>query len=150
MKLMNFSYRRLLLIISSLGVSIAMACLGIHFHLLEHGIDVTDLQWLPLASIFLFDIAFFAGLMCVPSAVLSELFPTNVKCIAACIASLVGAIFAFIATKSYQPLIFLIGQSNVYFVHAALTILVVPYALLCMPETKGKTLQEIQDDLVKR
>lgn len=137
------------MIFSSLGVSVAMAGLGIHFHLLEHGVD-ENLQWLPLASIFLFDMSFFAGLMCVPSAVLSELFPTSVKCIAACIASLVGAIFAFVATKSYQPMIFLIGQSNVYFLHAALIILVVPYALVCMPETKGKTLQEIQDDLVKR
>ncbi|XP_001604518.1 facilitated trehalose transporter Tret1 [Nasonia vitripennis] len=142
--------RRMLLIISSLGVTLSMAGLGTHFHLIESGYDVTDLQWLPVASLFLFDISFFVGLMCVPSAVLSELFPTNVKCIAACFASLAGAIFAFIATKSYQPLIELIGQSNVFFMHAVLTVLIVPYALICMPETKGKTLQQIQDDLVKR
>ena len=128
-----------------------MVGLGSHFLLIDQGVDVTqNLQWLPVASIFLFDIAFFAGLMCVPSAVLSELFPTNIKCYAACFASLAGAIFAFIATKSYQPLIELIGQSNVFYMHAVLTILIVPYALICMPETKGKTLQQIQDDLVKR
>ncbi|XP_058804383.1 facilitated trehalose transporter Tret1-like [Phymastichus coffea] len=142
--------RRILLIGSSLGVTLGMLGLGIHFYCIDRGLNVSQLQWLPIASIFLFDVAFFAGLMCVPSAVLSELFPTNVKCIAACFASLAGAIFAFISTKTYQPLIEIIGQSNVFFVYAGLTILIVPYALICMPETKGKTLQQIQDDLVKR
>ncbi|XP_014206046.1 facilitated trehalose transporter Tret1-like [Copidosoma floridanum] len=142
--------RRALLVASSLGVSVAMSGLGGHFWLIDHGIDVDDFQWLPVASIFLFDVAFFLGLMCVPSAVLSELFPSNVKCIAACMCSLTSAIFAFVATKSYQPLIDLIGQSNVYFTYCGLTLLVVPYALICMPETKGKTLQQIQDKLVKR
>lgn len=135
---------------SSLGVTLGMLGLGTHFHFIEQGMDVGPLQWLPVASIFLFDVSFFAGLMSVPSTVLSELFPTNVKCIAACLASLAGAIFAFISTKTYQPLTEMIGQSSVFFMYAGLTVLVVPYALICMPETKGKSLQQIQDDLVKR
>lgn len=129
----------------------SMAGLGSHFLLIEQGYDVTQhLQWLPMVSVLLFDTSFFLGFMCVPSTVLSELFPTNVKCIAACIASLFGAISAFVATKSYQPLIDLVGQSNVFFLYGVIAFVVVPYALICMPETKGKTLQEIQDDLVKR
>ena len=147
----SFCYRRLLLIASSLGVAVSLAGLGSHFLLIDLGIDVvSDFQWLPMVSVFLFEIAFFAGLMCVPSAVLSELFPTNVKCIAACFASLAGAIFAFLSTKSYQPLVGLIGESNVFFAYAFITVLIIPYALICMPETKGKTLQQIQDDLIKR
>ena len=146
-----YASRRLLLIASGLGVSVALAGLGAHFLLIDKGYDVTDeLQWLPIASILLFQIFFFVGFMNVPSAVLSELFPSSVKCIAACLASLAGALFAFISTKSFTPLIELMGYSNVFFAHAAVTLCVVPYAIVFMPETKGKTLQQIQDDLLKK
>ena len=143
-------FRKLLLITSSIGVAVSLTCLGIHFYLVEKNFDITNLQWLPILSMFLFDIFFFFGFFNVPSAVLSELFPTNIKCTAACLASLAGAIFAFVSTKSYQPLIDLIGQSNVFFLHAIITILIVPYIILCMPETKGKSLQEIQDKIMGR
>lgn len=127
-----------------------MVGLGIHFYLLEDGEDVSDIQWVPLISMFLFIIAFFAGLVSVPSVVLGEIFPPSVKALAALGASLIGALIAFGSTKSYQPMIDWIGQSNVYFFHAIVTFLAIPYAIFFMPETKGKSLQEIQDQLVKR
>ncbi|OXU19110.1 hypothetical protein TSAR_004070 [Trichomalopsis sarcophagae] len=59
-------------------------------------------------SIFLYTIAYCIGLMPVPSTILSELFPAaNVKGIAASIASLTGAGMAFLATKTYQPMVYL-------------------------------------------
>ncbi|KAJ8679678.1 hypothetical protein QAD02_015465 [Eretmocerus hayati] len=140
--------RRPLLMISSLGVSLSMASLGVYFTLMEMGHDISQLQWLPIMSIFSFNISFFMGMLVIPSTVLSELFPSNIKCIAACFASVSGAISSFISTKSYQPLISLIGQGNVYFMHAFITILIIPYAYIFMPETKGKTLQQIQDEII--
>lgn len=143
--------RRFLLIVSSMGVTIAMAGLGTHFHLIQKEHSVTqELQWLPIISLLLFELTFFFGLVTVPNTVMSEVFPTNVKCIAACIGSLAGAFFAFVATKSYQPLVNWIGQSWVFYMYAIITVTAVPYALIFMPETKGKTLQQIQDKLLRR
>ena len=143
-------FRRILLIYSSFGVSVALAGLGTHFHLVENHYELAKkFEYLPVMAIFLFEISFFSGLMSVPSAVLSELFPSNVKCIAACLASLVGALFAFISTKSFHPLVEIVGQSNVFFAHSIVTIFIIPYAIICMPETKGKSLQQIQIELAK-
>lgn len=142
--------RRILLIASGCGVTVAMTVLGTHFLLIDLGFDPVKFQWLPVASVFMFMLSFIIGLMSVPSTVLSEIFPANIKCIAACMASLGGAVFAFGATKTYQPLVDLMGEAYVFYIHAALTSLVIPFTLYFMPETKGKSLQQIQDELMQK
>ncbi|XP_058804410.1 facilitated trehalose transporter Tret1-like [Phymastichus coffea] len=148
--LMDRCGRKFLLIVSGLGLTLSMLMLGTHFELMDLGFDPRNFKWLPAASVFLFMVSFVFGLMPVPSAILSELFPANIKCVAACMASIAGALFAFIATKTYQPMVDLIGEAYVFYTYAALVITVVPFVLCFMPETKGKSLQEIQDLLTKK
>ena len=142
--------RKILLMVSGLGITLSMVALGTHFLLMDLGYNPEDFQWLPVASTFLFMISFVFGLMPVPSAVLSEIFPSSIKSIGAFLASFTGAVFAFGATKSYQPMIDAIGEAYVFYLHAVCTATVVPLVLFFMPETKGKTLHEIQELLVKK
>ncbi|XP_011305786.1 facilitated trehalose transporter Tret1 isoform X2 [Fopius arisanus] len=102
--------RRGLLIVSSVGTAIGLAVLEIHFTFLDNGHDPIKLQALPIASLVIFQLSAFTGMMTVPSTVLSEIFPPAIKCVAACAASVVGALFAFITTKTFQPLVDVIGQ----------------------------------------
>ncbi|KAL7305042.1 hypothetical protein TKK_0002825 [Trichogramma kaykai] len=148
--LMDKCGRRVLIMTSGCIITVSMLILGASFVLLDHDYDPAYIQSFVVFSLFLFMIGFVAGLMPVPSAVLSELFPDNVKCAAACLACLTGALFAFGASKAYQPLVSLIGEGYVFFIHALLMSTVVPFVLLYMPETKGKSLQEIQDILSKK
>ncbi|KAJ8679677.1 hypothetical protein QAD02_015464 [Eretmocerus hayati] len=142
--------RRLLFIVSSLGSGLALALLGTHFALKNSNIDWWGSQWLPLISLFLFNNAFVVGLGSIPSIVSSEVYATNVKPIAACVANLTASGTGFLATKAYQPLVDLVGESYVFYGHAVILMLAMPYALLYMPETKGKSLQQIQDDLIRK
>ena len=142
--------RRFLLLISSIGTTISMVGLMSFFMLMEKGTDVTKLQWLPMASMFIFMIAFFMGLFPVPSTLLSETFPANTKCIAACIAILTGAATSFLSAKTYQPMVDAVGEGYVFMIYAILSATVIPYALFVMPETKGKSLQQIQDELMNK
>ena len=142
--------RRFLLLISSIGVTMFMIGLMTHFFLIDMNIDVTSFQWLPMISMFGFIIFFFFGLMPVPSAVLSETFPASIKHIAACIASLTGAVFAFTSSKTYQPMIDIMGEKYVFLFYATCSVIVIPYILFVMPETKGKSLQQIQDELMAK
>lgn len=139
--------RKFLIIISSLGVCISMGGLSSHFFFIDMGKDVSDLQWLPMAAMFLFVIAYFLGLMCVPSTILSETFPANIKCIAACIGSMTAALTSFISTKTYQPLVDTIGETYVFLMYSVCAAIVIPYTVFFMRETKGKTLMQIQEDL---
>uniref|UniRef100_A0ABD2XVR4 Major facilitator superfamily (MFS) profile domain-containing protein n=1 Tax=Trichogramma kaykai TaxID=54128 RepID=A0ABD2XVR4_9HYME len=139
--------RRLLMIVSSLGVSVALTTLGTHFILQSAGVQWAGSQWLPVLSIFGFIVFFVLGLGSIPCIVASEVYSANVKSVATCMSNLTAAATAFAASKAYQPLVDIWGEGPVFYLHAAITLTSVPYALLCMPETKGKSLQEIQNDL---
>ena len=149
-RLIDILGRRFLLIVSSIGTATAMGGLGLHFYLLDSGVDPDNIQWLPLLFILIFNVTFTIGFMIVPSTVLSEIFPSNVKSTAACIASLTSAFFGFVAAKAYQPMVDAIGETYVFWIHGVFSILATPCALFLLPETKGKSFQEIQNDLYKR
>ncbi|XP_011497792.1 PREDICTED: facilitated trehalose transporter Tret1-like [Ceratosolen solmsi marchali] len=142
--------RRFLLMVSSSGVGLSMIGMTCHFLLMDTYRNVPSLQFIPIASMFLFVTSFYVGLFPVPNAILSELFPANIKCVAASVAGLTGAMMAFLSTKTYQPLIDLMGEAYVFMIYAICAILVIPFSLFIMSETKGKSLQQIQDELTRK
>lgn len=140
--------RRILMIVSSLAVTISLICLSTQYQLLYAGYDPAHLQALPIFSVLLFQISIYIGLVSIPNAVLGEIFPPHVKCVAGCFASIIGALSSFISTSTYQPLINLLTEKYLFYVYALLLITAVPYTYFYMPETKGKSLQQIQEELV--
>ncbi|RLU23999.1 hypothetical protein DMN91_004207 [Ooceraea biroi] len=136
--------RRILLAISSLSVMISMLLLGLHFLLLDCGYDPGDFEWLVILSVLIFTLLCF-GLVPVPSTMLSELFTSDLKSTAGFVSSSTSAIFSFIATKTYQPLVNIMRHQYVFWIYAAIMMISLVYSLIWIPETKGKTLQEIQD-----
>lgn len=142
--------RRILMSGSSLACAISVACLGIHFQLLGAGYDAAVLQGLPIFAMILFQASVFVGVLSVPNTVLGEIFPPHVKCVAACYASIVAGIFSFMSASTYQPLIDLITEKYVFFIYTVLLLSAIPYTLFCMPETKGRSLQRIQEELMKK
>jgi len=139
--------RRILMISSSLAVTASLICLGTQYQLLDAGYFPAKLQALPIFSVLLFQIALYIGLASIPNTVLGEIFPPQVKCMASCFASIVGAICSFISTSTYQPLLKLISEKYLFYVYALALSTAAPYTYFCMPETKGKSLQQIQDEL---
>lgn len=132
--------RRILLAISSSGVILGMLSLGLHFHLLSLDYDPGDLEWLLILSLIIFMSTYF-GLVPVPSTMLSELFPYDLKSVAGFVSSITSAIFAFVSTKSYQPLVDIIGEQYVFWNYAGIIGICLVFSLTLVPETKGKTLQ---------
>ncbi|XP_058797205.1 facilitated trehalose transporter Tret1-like [Phymastichus coffea] len=142
--------RRFLLLTSSIGVTISMFSMMSYFFIIDVDLDVTNLQWLPIASMISFMFFFFIGLNSVPSTVSSEIIPSNVKCIVSCLGSLTAGIIAFLSSKSYQPLVNFVGEAYMFLIYGLFALSVIPYVLFAMPETKGKSLREIQDELTKK
>lgn len=152
MKPKNFSdrcTRRYMMIVSSLGTSLAMMSLGTHCLLLDRHVDPEDLQYLPIISIFLFYASFVIGVLSIPITVFGNILPSNVKLLTVFVVGLQGSTIAFLTSKSYQPLVDLVGDSYVFYAHAAFTIMVVPFALIFLPETNSKSICDIQRDLMK-
>ncbi|XP_012231538.1 facilitated trehalose transporter Tret1-like [Linepithema humile] len=145
----NFG-RRIMMIISSLNITLSIICLSTAFQLLDVGYNPADIQALPIFSVLYFQVSVFMGILSIPTTVLGEIFPPHIKCIAGCLSSIVSGVCAFISTSTYQPLINLVSEKYVFYIYSVLLITAVPFTIFCMPETKGKTLQQIQDDLMKK
>lgn len=141
--------RRFLMCTACVIIFIALIGLGLRFQLNESNVDPETFQWLPIVSVIFFQMASFGGLLAVPSAVVGEIFPPNVKCIAASLSSVAAAFFAFISTSTYQLFINSITEKFTFWMYACMLIMGVPATLIFLPETKGKSLQEIQDCLMK-
>lgn len=140
--------RRILLLITSSAITISMIGLGLHYYLLFNNlVDPVSIQWLPVASIALYVLTYTVGFVSVPSTILGEIFPANIKSTAAFIASAIQSLLGFAAAKAYQPMVDAIGEVYVFWIHAGITSLAIPIALFVLPETKGKSLQQIQKDL---
>ncbi|XP_015127534.1 facilitated trehalose transporter Tret1 [Diachasma alloeum] len=141
--------RRTMLAVSTLGVSINFALIGVHYLLFRHNYDISKIQWLVIAEFMLYIFFLNIGLTHIPSCLLSEIFSPELKEIGSCIANIVCSFSAFIASKSYQPLVDATSEEFVFFFYALLVFFMFIYTIIVIPETKGKSLQEIQEMLMK-
>lgn len=139
--------RRLLLMLSAAGTTVTCFLVGLSYYLKAHSssADVqTYMGYLSLASL-LFYVAFFSlGLGPLPWVVMSEVFPSNVKGTAGSLATVLNWLSAWIVTLSFNILLAwsATGAFGIFTVISALTVV---FVALYLPETKGKTLEEIQE-----
>jgi SP family facilitated glucose transporter-like MFS transporter 8 len=138
--------RRILLIISDLVMAICTLLIGVYFYLLTHQ-DVSDLGWLPLTSVCLFIVAFSLGYGPIPWMMVGELFAPNIKGIASSLACIVNWILAFLVTRFYADLATSFGIDTTFWIFAVMSAIGTAFVFSVVPETKGKTLHEIQREL---
>lgn len=142
--------RKMLWIGSTFGIALAKIALGTHFTLLYNGFDPANLQWLVIPIILIYVMLVFIGIFPVPNTVLSELFAPNIKSIAACGASISLGVFSFISSRTYQPLLDATSEAVIFWIYATIAGFGMIFGILVLPETKGKSLQEIQNILHKK
>uniref|UniRef100_A0A1B6LYD2 Major facilitator superfamily (MFS) profile domain-containing protein n=1 Tax=Graphocephala atropunctata TaxID=36148 RepID=A0A1B6LYD2_9HEMI len=141
--------RRSLLIISSLGSSIAL-CIAGTFYFLETKttVDISQYSWVAPVAILVYAAVDVGGLYPVNTAYTSELFKSNTRAVAASIATLISTFFTFITLKFYQTLIDLFGIYFNFFIFSGLCLIGAIISYFIMPETKNKTFSQIRKELV--
>ena len=139
--------RRLLLICSGIGTALAVLLLGLHFHMLSLGYDGKKITWLPIFSILLYNVSVAYGLVPVPCALVGELFPPILKTLESMLFSSGSALLSFGTSKAFQPFVDLVGEKYVFWSFAVSAASSATYTYFFIPETKGKSLVEIQESL---
>ncbi|XP_011869616.1 PREDICTED: solute carrier family 2, facilitated glucose transporter member 8-like [Vollenhovia emeryi] len=143
--------RRVLLVFSGIGETVSLCALGLYFYLKEvqHADDVVNqISWLPVASLIIFIATYSVGWGPLPWAVMGEMFASNVKAKASSITVFVCWLLAFIITKFSSNLeVAFNGMFATFWMFGGFCILSILFTVLLLPETKGKTLQQIQDEL---
>ncbi|XP_039304350.1 facilitated trehalose transporter Tret1 [Solenopsis invicta] len=140
--------RRPLLITTSLLAGIALTIAGtFYFVKFQFKVDTTGYGWLLHSSIIFYELIIALGLNPLPYMMLGELFPTNVKGAAVSLANLLSSVLAFIVSKMYQVIADSVGVYAAFGWFAISCYLGVIFIALIVPETKGKSLLEIQEEL---
>ncbi|XP_055955532.1 solute carrier family 2, facilitated glucose transporter member 8 [Patella vulgata] len=144
-QLMDRAGRRKLLIFSGLTMAISLFGMAYYFHYEAAWIaDGMKTSWLPVISLMLFVIGFSLGWGPIPMLVMSEILPVRVKGTASAIAIFSNWSFAFAVTLSFIPAQMLIGPSLVFCIFGAACFISVCFVLRFLPETKGKSLEDIE------
>lgn len=145
--------RKPLLLISSLGVAVTNVIIGTYFYFKTTDPDsVANIGWLPTVAILVFVICYNVGLASVPFAIVAEMFPANVKFHASSTIQMSLALMTFTVTKLYQVIADAYGTQVIFWSFAFFSLAGFTYILWKLPETKGKSLADIQDSIngVKR
>ncbi len=127
--------RRKLLLIGVVGAFISLAGVGVMFAL---GSTLIIIPLLCYVASFAFS---YGPIVWV---IISEIFPTRIRGLAASIGSFSLMLTGFIITLTNPLLIESIKPSGTFFLYAGLTLPAIWFIWKFVPETKGKTLEEIE------
>ncbi|XP_040050597.1 solute carrier family 2, facilitated glucose transporter member 8 [Gasterosteus aculeatus] len=148
--IMDRAGRKILLIISGVAMAISTTAFGVYFYLMS-GLPSrageephADLAWLALASMAVFITGFALGWGPIPWLVMSEIFPSKVRGVASAACVLTNWSMAFIVTKTFQDLMGLLTSAGTFWLFSSMCLLNVLFTVAFVPETKGKTLEQIE------
>lgn len=130
--------RRPLLLTSLGGMAIAAAMLAVFY------LNGKSPSWLALLSLISYISSFSIGLGAIPWLIMAELFPSHVRAAASSIATLTNWLLSFIVTLCFQMVADALTQAGVFFLFAAICLAAFSFVYLCVPETKGKSFEEIE------
>lgn len=113
-------------------------------------IMVESLGWLPLVSFMVYVIAFSLGWGPIPWLFMGEALPNKVRGPAASLVTALNWSCTFLITKTFPSLVEVMGPSAVFFMFSAIMIFGLLYSIFFIPETKGKMLEDIEEELSGR
>ncbi|CAG9819957.1 unnamed protein product [Phaedon cochleariae] len=140
--------RRPLLILSTFGASLALFVLASYFYMkINIGVDITQFSYVPVIALLCFVIVYSIGLQNIPLVMMGEIFATNVKATALGLMDIYYGILVTLTSKFFHWTNEEYGMHVPFLIFASCCLIGVIFIVLCVPETKGKSLEEIQIQL---
>ncbi|CAN8234674.1 unnamed protein product [Cochlearia groenlandica] len=139
--------RRLLLTISSVGMTISLVIVAAAFYLKGFVSPDSDmysmLSILSVVGVVAMVVSFSLGMGPIPWLIMSEILPVNIKGLAGSIATLANWFFSWLITMTAN-LLLAWSSGGTFTLYAVVCAFTVVFVTLWVPETKGKTLEELQ------
>ncbi|XP_005812518.1 solute carrier family 2, facilitated glucose transporter member 8 [Xiphophorus maculatus] len=147
--IMDRAGRKVLLVISGVAMMISTTAFGVYFYLTPKvpsgaAAPHADLTWLALASMAVFIAGFAIGWGPIPWLIMSEVIPIRVRGFAGAAVVLSNWGMAFVVTKTFQDMMNLITSAGTFWLFACMCGLNIIFTVIFVPETKGKTLEQIE------
>ena len=136
--------RRFFLLAGTACLTVALVGLGVFFaspHL-QHSVG-----WLALACLLFYIMGFAIGLGPVFWLMISEIFPLSMRGPAMAVCTMFNWGFNFLISYTFLTLTHVITKSGTFWLYAGFGILALVFFATLVPETKGRSLEEIQEDI---
>ncbi|XP_033302457.1 facilitated trehalose transporter Tret1-like [Bombus bifarius] len=136
--------RRKLLIVSTMGSCLSLIIFAGCLFLDQHNFDHPTFTIVSIHFLSGYQLLFQIGLGLLPNVLLCDLFPTELKGIVGAIVVIFNGIVGFTATKLNQVIIENVEWHAIFTIFATLCSLAFLMVFIWVPETKGKTYNEIE------
>ena len=160
--------RKILLTISSAGMGLSSFILGIYYYILVHhcenclgpqkvchhsnpSLDMTspcntsNFGYLAVVCVVFFIISFSLAWGPIPWSMMSELMPNHVRTLAGSIATFINWTFAAIITSCFHKYATFVTEAGAFWSFTIVMAFAVVLVIVFLPETKGHSLEEIQE-----
>ncbi|GJQ86904.1 hypothetical protein Trydic_g11776 [Trypoxylus dichotomus] len=135
--------RRPLLLSSTIITCLSLLVLSIYFYLLIHLDDASNIGWLPIITLVIYRLAYGIGIGSLAQTILSEIFPPHVKSVASSLTVCSCFVFSFGTSKIFPLLVSAVDNWFAFLLFAVCNAAGIIFIWIMVPETKGKTLDEI-------
>ncbi|XP_076890491.1 sugar transporter ERD6-like 7 [Bidens hawaiensis] len=135
--------RKPLLVLSATGLVLGCLTTALSFYLKTYEIGLSAVPALAVTGILVYIVSFSAGMGAIPWVIMSEVFPINIKGAAGSLATLVNWFGAWVVSFTFN---FLLSWSSygTFIIYAAVYAGAIVFVTKIVPETKGRTLEQIQ------
>lgn len=137
--------RKALYIVSTIGTTLGLAVLGTYILLKSLDYDVTSYNWISIVSLSFVVLVQSCAISTLPFVVAAEMLPENSRELGASICNTVLGTCSFIVLKSMLAISNLIGLHGLMFLFAGICIPYAIFIIIYMPETKGKSYDQIMN-----
>jgi MFS family permease len=127
-------------------MAIALAVIGIDFAVGGNSLHGAGAV-VAIVALAVYTGSFAIGLGPVFWLLISELYPQQLRGTAMSLATVANWAANFVVTISFLTLLNAITNAGTFLLFAAITLVALAYFALKVPETKGRTLQDIERDL---
>jgi len=136
-------------IVSGAGMTLTMGALATFLYLCSTGgiskETSESISWFPVLCIMLYILTSTIGFMTLPWAMVGEVYPTKVRGVAAGLTTCLAYVYSFIIVKIYPFMVQSLERYGLFFFYGGMSVLGTIFVVIFLPETKGKDLQEIED-----
>ncbi|XP_078427419.1 major facilitator superfamily protein [Wolffia australiana] len=137
--------RKPLLYASTVGMTCCLFVLGVALHLLRHGVGSREVGISVAVAAVCANVGFFSvGIGPICWVLSAEIFPLRLRAQAVGLGAAGNRICSGLVAMSFLSLTRVISTAGAFFLFSGVSAVSVLFVYACVPETKGKTLEQIE------
>lgn len=136
--------RKFLYYVSSVIMAVTLLMMAVYF---QFGLRLSEIILLPTIVLYVF--GYCIGACVVPWVLMGEIFPPKLDSIGASCTVFTNLFTAFLTTYVFVHLLSSVGRAGTFYLLSLGAALFLPFARFILIETKGKPLEQIQNELAQ-